>query len=94
MIRRSRSGVLISFLLGVSWAFVLIGAIYTFFSFYLFGLTEALLMTFFGALPGLFLVVILGHILTGAACLEEMKKHTELLEKISLGHASHPETPL
>jgi hypothetical protein len=81
-------------MLGVSWAFVLIGSLYTFFSFFRFGLTEALLMTFFGALPGLFLVVLLGHILMGAERLEEMKKHTELLEKISSGHASHPETPL
>lgn len=81
-LRRSILGILVNFLLGVAWAFVLIGAFYTFFSFYHVGLLDAVLMTFLGALPGLFFVVVLEYIIVGLERLEESQKQTRLLEKI------------
>jgi uncharacterized membrane protein (DUF106 family) len=68
--------------LGVAWAFVLIGAIYTFFSYYKLSAIDAVIMTFLGALPGLFLVALLEYLIVGIERLEEMKKQTKLLEKL------------
>lgn len=82
-IRRSALGILVNFLLGVAWAFVLIGAFYTFSSFYRYGIVDAILMTFLGALPGLFFVVVLEYMFVAMERLEEMKKQTALLEKLT-----------
>ena len=81
-LRRSILGILVNFLLGVAWAFVLIGAFYTFFSFYRIGLLDAVLMTFLGVLPGLFFVVVLEYVIVGLERLEESQKQTQLLEKL------------
>lgn len=82
-LQRSILGVLVNFLLGVAWAFVLIGALYTFSSFYPFGIFYALLMAFFGVLPGLFVVVLLEYLMVGMERLEEMKKQTKLIEQFT-----------
>lgn len=90
-LRRSILGILANFLLGVAWAFVLIGAFYTFFSFYRVGLLDAVLMTFLGALPGLFFVVVLEYMIAGLERLEESRKQTRLLEKlVSQKHSGIP----
>jgi hypothetical protein len=81
-LHRSVLGVLTSFLLGVAWAFVLIGAFYTFFIYYRVGIAEALVMTFLGTLPGLFFVVILEYVISGMERLEEAKKQTSLLNEL------------
>ncbi len=82
-LQRSTLGIVINFLLGVAWAFVLIGAFYTFSSFYKYNISDAILMTFFGVLPGLFLVVILEYIFIAMERLREMKKQTALLEQLT-----------
>ncbi len=82
-LRRSILGVLVNFLLGVAWAFVLIGAFFTFFSLFKYSLSDAILMTFFGALPGLFFVVMLEYLIERMEQLEELKKQTVLLEKLT-----------
>ena len=81
-LRESTLGVVVNFLLGVSWASVLVGAVYTFFSFLKIGFFTAVVMSFLGALPGLFLVVLLEYIIIGAERLDEEKRQTELLEDI------------
>ncbi len=81
-IKRSTLGLLVNFLLGAAWAFVLIGALFTFFFFYQYSLLDAILMTFLGALPGLFFVIVLEYIIVGMQRLEELKKQTVLLEKL------------
>jgi uncharacterized membrane protein (DUF106 family) len=81
-LEKSTLGILVNFLLGVAWAFVLIGALYTFFSYYKLSLIDAVIMTFLGALPGLFLVALLEYLIVGIERLEEMKKQTKLLEKL------------
>ena len=82
-LRRTALGVVVNFLLGVAWAFVFLGAFYTFLSFYHQSIVNAALMTFLGALPGLFVVVLLEHVIVGMQRLEELKKQTALLEKFT-----------
>jgi len=43
---------------------------------------DAIVMTFLGLLPGLFLVAILEYLIVGIERLEETKKQTILLEKL------------
>lgn len=73
---------LINFLLGVAWAFVLLGISYIFLSYYRFSLIDALLLSLLGSLPGLFIVTILEYILVGLRRNEEITKQTKLLEEI------------
>jgi len=81
-LRKTALGFLVNFLLGVAWAFVLIGAFYTFVYYYHISFFDAVLMTFLGALPGLFLVAILEYLIVGMERLDELKKQTLLLDKI------------
>jgi len=73
---------LISFLLGVAWAFVLLGIALTFLSYFRFSIVDALLFSFLGAIPGLLFVVVLEYILVSLQRYEEIKKQTKLLEEI------------
>ena len=82
-LRKTTLGILVNFLLGVAWAFVLIGAFYTFIYYYHISFFDAVLMTFLGMLPGLFLVVVLEYFIVGIERLDELKKQTALLKKIS-----------
>lgn len=81
-LKPSRLNFLINFLLGSAWAVVLLGALFTFFVYIHYSILDAILMTFIGALPGLFLVVILEYMMAGMERLEEVKKQTVILEKL------------
>ncbi len=75
-------GFVINFLLGVAWAFVLIGAVTSFFAFYSDNIFYALVSACIGALPGMVAVLLLEYIITSKEKYEELKKQTKLLEKI------------
>ena len=77
-------GFVINFLLGVAWAFVLIGAVSSFFSFYHTNIFFAIVSALIGTLPGLVAVLLLEHIITSKEKLAELKKQTFLPEKILL----------
>jgi zinc transporter ZupT len=72
----------VSFLLGIAWAAVLLGAITSFLAFYPESLLLAFISAFMGALPGMISVLILEHIITGKERYAELKKQTALLEKL------------
>jgi uncharacterized membrane protein YjjB (DUF3815 family) len=74
---------IINFLLGVAWAFMLIGAVSSFLSsYYHDGILAAFVSAFIGMLPGMFAVLVLEYIITGKEQYYELKKQTALLEKI------------
>ncbi len=79
----------VNFLLGVAWAFVLIGAASFFFSFYQNSFFLAIFTAFMGALPGLLAVLLLDHIITNKEKLLELKKQTKLLEKLLIEKESN-----
>jgi len=72
----------VNFLLGVAWASVLLGSVTSFLVFYQDNLLLALVSAFMGALPGMISVLLLEHIITGKEKHLELKKQTELLEKL------------
>ncbi len=72
----------INFLLGVSWAVMLIGATTSFLSFFHGNIFFAIVSALIGAIPGLVAVVLLEYFITDKEKLEELKKQTRLLEKI------------
>jgi len=74
----------INFLLGVSWAAVLLGASTSFLAFYEDSFFIAILSAFIGALPGMVAVLFLEHIITNKEKHLELKKQTALLEKLLL----------
>jgi len=77
---------LVNMLLGVAWALTLIGAFYLFSTFFIGGLLGGLIMAFWGALPGLFLVVMLEYILIGIERLDELRLFlVVMLEYILIG---------
>ena len=73
---------LINFLLGASWAFALIGASTLFFSLLNLGIFYALVGAFMGALPALFMVLLIEYFLMREEKLAELKKQTKLLEEL------------
>jgi uncharacterized membrane protein YeaQ/YmgE (transglycosylase-associated protein family) len=75
-------GFVINFLLGVSWAVVLMGALTSFFSFYHDSILFAIVSAFIGAVPGFVAVLLLEHIITNKEKLHELKKQTRLLQKL------------
>ena len=75
-------GFVINFLLGAAWAFVLIGAVTSFFASYQNSFFFALISAVLGALPGLVGVLVLEHIITNKENHEELKKQTKLLQKL------------
>jgi hypothetical protein len=77
-------GFVINLLLGAAWAFVLIGAVSSFFSFYHTSILFAVVSGLIGALPGMVAILLLEHIITSKEKLVELKKQTFLLEKILL----------
>ena len=74
----------INFLLGVSWAAVLLGASTSFLAFYEDSFFIAIVSAFIGALPGMVAVLFLEHIITNKEKHLELKKQTALLEKLLL----------
>jgi len=73
---------LINFLLGASWAFALLGAATLFFLFLHISLFYSLFGSFLGALPGLFMVLLIEYFLMREEKLNELKKQTKLLEDL------------
>ncbi|MDD2399758.1 MAG: hypothetical protein PHR75_04045 [Sulfurovum sp.] len=81
-LQTSKLNFVVNFFLGVAWALVLIGAVTSFLSFYQLSIVYALVSAVAAALPGLFIVLVLEHIITVQQQHEELKKQTELLEKL------------
>ena len=71
---------LINFLLGASWAFAFMGAVIFFYLFLHIGILYSIFGSFLGAIPGLFLVLLIEYFLMRQEKLDELKKQTELLE--------------
>lgn len=78
----SMFGALLSFLSGVSWAFLLVGAWVTFQSFVFLGIVPALMFTFLFVFLALFLILILETIAIYRERHESQTKQAALLEEI------------
>jgi len=74
---------IISFLLGASWGLALFGAFIVFKTFFFLGFTFSLFLTIFYLFFVLILILALDTFSINRKRLEEAKKQTELLEKIS-----------
>ncbi len=72
----------ISFLLGASWAIVLFGALITFKIFLFLGLGLSIFLTVMFIVVSLFMILVLDAFAINRQKLQEVKKQTELLEKI------------
>jgi len=77
---------IISFLLGASWAIVVFGALITFQLFSFLGLSLALFITITFVVVSLFLILALDAFSINREKFYEIKKQTELLEKIYSKH--------
>jgi hypothetical protein len=77
---------IVSFLLGASWAIVLFGALITFQLFLFLGYSLALFITITFVVISLFLVLALDAFSINREKFYEIKKQTELLEKIYSKH--------
>jgi len=74
--------ILINVLLGASWAFALLGAFTLFFLFLNVGFFYSFVGSFLGALPGLFMVLLIEYFLMREEKLNELRKQTKLLEEL------------
>jgi len=75
-------GFVVNFLLGVAWAFVLIGAVTSFLSFYSTSLLFAIMSALIGVLPGLIGILLLEYFITNKEKYAELQKQTKLLQQI------------
>jgi len=73
---------LLSFLVGASWAFAIIGAWVTFQSFVFLGLVTAILFTFLFLFLSLFIIVVLENLSLARDRYDESLKQTAILEEI------------
>jgi hypothetical protein len=80
--KRSTFDALLSFLSGVSWAFVIVGAWVTFQSFVFLGIVPAVMFTFVFIFLALFLILVLESISKSRDRHEMMIKQMALLEEI------------
>lgn len=80
--KRSVFDKIISFLLGTSWAFLILGAYIVFKIFLFMGVGSALFFSILFIVSGLFVVLLLETMLTYRERLDESKKQTELLTEI------------
>ncbi len=80
--KRSTFDALLSFLGGVSWAFVVIGAWVTFQSFVFLGIVPAIMFTFMFIFIALFLILVLESMGMYRDRHEMMARQTALLEEI------------
>jgi len=78
-------GRIINFLLGASWAIVLLGALITFKLFITLGLALAIFLTLLYVIISLFLILGLDAFLVNKKRLQEAQKQTKLLEEIKNG---------
>lgn len=74
---------LLSLLQGASWALALAGGFYTFLLFFPFGFIIASIIALFFFLTGCFFVIIFEMAQLQLDKMEELKKQTQLLEKLS-----------
>ena len=80
--KRSVFDNIISFLLGISWAFIVLGAYIVFKIFLFMGVASALFFSILYIILGLFFILLLETMLTYKERLNESKKQTQLLEDI------------
>jgi len=80
--KRSVFDNIISFLLGISWAFIVLGAYIVFKIFLFMGVASALFFSILYIILGLFFILLLETMLTYKERLIESKKQTQLLEDI------------
>lgn len=80
--KRSTFDALLSFLGGVSWAFVIIGAWVTFQSFVFLGIVPALMFTFIFIFLAVFLLLVLETMSMARERNDMIAKQNELLEEI------------
>jgi cytochrome c biogenesis protein CcdA len=80
--KRSVFDNIISFLLGISWAFIVLGAYIVFKIFLFMGVGSALFFSILYIILGLFFILLLETMLTYKERLNESKKQTQLLEEI------------
>ncbi len=80
--KRSVFDKIISFLLGSSWAFIVLGAYVVFKIFIFMGVGSALFFSILYIIFGLFLVLLLETMLSYRERLDESKKQTQLLQEI------------
>ncbi len=80
--KRSTFDALLSFLGGVSWAFVIIGAWVTFQSFVFLGIVPALMFTFIFLFLAIFMILLLETIGMQRDRQDAMAKQTAILEEI------------
>lgn len=73
---------LVNFLLGASWAFVFLGATTLFYLFLNVGFMYAFFGALVGTIPGLFIVLLIEYFFMNQEKLDELKKHTKLLEEL------------
>ena len=74
---------IISFLLGASWAIVIFGALITFKSTFIFGFSLSLFITILYIITSFFMILALDAFAINRQRLQESKKQTKLLEKIT-----------
>ena len=81
---------ILSFLLGVSWAFLILGAFVTYTMFSFLGILTAAVFTFFFIFIALFIIALLEALLMYRKNFDEKRKQTKRLEEIhhTLGHLS------
>ncbi|MBV5321944.1 MAG: hypothetical protein JZU62_09660 [Sulfuricurvum sp.] len=80
--KRSTFDALLSFLGGVSWAFVIVGAWVTFQSFVFLGIVPAIMFTFIFIFLAIFLLLVLESMSMARDRTDILKKQNELLEEI------------
>ena len=73
---------ILSFLLGVSWAFLILGAFVTYMMFSFLGVLSAVVFTFFFIFIALIIIVLLEALLIYRKSFDEKRKQTRLLEEI------------
>ena len=73
---------IVNFLLGVSWALIVIGALSAFVNYYSYSFGIMIVYTFVGMLPGVFALVLLEHIIVSKEKFIELKKQTRILEAL------------
>ncbi|MDD3344118.1 MAG: hypothetical protein PHR87_11135 [Sulfurospirillaceae bacterium] len=74
---------ILSLLQGASWALAILGGLYAFLLFYPFGFLTASLIAIFLFLMGFFFVVVFEVAQIQIEKLEELKKQTKLMEKLT-----------
>jgi len=81
-LQNSALSFVVNFLLGIAWAFVLLGAMTSFLSFYENSLILAILSAAMGMIPGILAVLFLELVITSKEKHLELVKQTKLLEEL------------